>query len=373
MFKAVFLAVAFKVAAAQYLFSDGFENGLTNWSPATLTCTGAGTAAIDSTFAYTGSNSLKVVGGPNFCDHAFESTTVVTNAAPLIFIRFYIFHTTAFPTLHTTFLAMTDANDGGNDLRLGAQDINLEWNRQSDDATCPSQSPVGIASSATIPSNTWTCLEIKIDETNGFLAGWLNEIPVAVDPTTTTITASAYTAPIAATTTVAAASSTYIAPLAATTITTTVATSVSTTNAVYSAPQALTTTTSKTPADISVATTTTLTKAVTTTVNSPAGNVPKTTATATTTTTEECDEETTEDCEDTETEECEDETTTTTSSAATAAANTPKAFTQTTISTNTVTGNPYIPVAPSIGLFSNSQTISSSIFVTLSAGVFLLL
>ncbi|KAJ3114679.1 hypothetical protein HK100_001580 [Physocladia obscura] len=175
----VLLAFAFKAAVAQYVFSDGFENGLSNWTPATLTCTGTGTAGIDSTFAHTGSNSLKVVGGPNYCDHAFELTTAVTSAAPLIYIRFYIFHTTAFPTLHTTFVAMTDANDGGNDLRLGAQNGNLAWNRQSDDATCPSQSPVGIAASVTIPNNTWTCLEFKVDETNGYLAAWLNDNPIA--------------------------------------------------------------------------------------------------------------------------------------------------------------------------------------------------
>ena len=96
-----------------------------------------------------------------------------------IYVRAYIRHTTALPVSHVTMIAMTDANDGSKDLRIGGQNSALQWNRSSDDATLPEQSPAGVAQSVALPTNSWQCLEYKIDGHAGTAQTWLNgkEIP----------------------------------------------------------------------------------------------------------------------------------------------------------------------------------------------------
>ncbi|MEV7181301.1 hypothetical protein [Kitasatospora sp. NPDC093679] len=42
---------------------------------------------------------------------------------------------------HVTAVTLADARDGGEDLRIGGQNGALQWNRESDDATLPVQSP----------------------------------------------------------------------------------------------------------------------------------------------------------------------------------------------------------------------------------------
>ncbi|KAJ1558439.1 hypothetical protein HK096_000736 [Nowakowskiella sp. JEL0078] len=160
------------------VFSDGFENGLGSWTITYPSCSGTGTATIDNTVANSGTNSLKISGGGGFCNHVFALNTAIANIRPIAYVRYYVNHQTAMPTSHHTFIAMTDANDGNNDLRLGGQNSKLSWNRQSDDATCPSQSPVGIAASVTLPINQWTCMELEIDTANGYLFAWMNDVAV---------------------------------------------------------------------------------------------------------------------------------------------------------------------------------------------------
>jgi hypothetical protein len=94
-------------------------------------------------------------------------------------VRFYDRHTTALGTQHVTFLAMRDANDGGNDLRMGGQNAALQYNRQSDDATLPEQSPNGVALSAPLPVNTWSCVELLVNGSAGTIDTWLNGTEIA--------------------------------------------------------------------------------------------------------------------------------------------------------------------------------------------------
>ncbi|HYS35079.1 MAG TPA: cellulose-binding domain-containing protein [Pseudonocardiaceae bacterium] len=166
--------------AGSAIFCDGFDDqaGATpsgRWSVATPNCSGTGTASIDGTVAHTGSKSLKIVGTDGFCNHVFAADpTDPPAAAPTWFVRFWIRHTTALPTGHVTFLAMNNSAAGNTDLRLGGQNGALMWNRQSDDATLPDQSPAGVAQSVPLPVNTWTCVEFSVSGATGQIQTWVD-------------------------------------------------------------------------------------------------------------------------------------------------------------------------------------------------------
>jgi hypothetical protein len=144
-----------------------------NWSVTYPDCQGAGTATIDKTVAHTGTTSLRVNGAAGYCNHVFVRDAAFP-AGPVWFIRYWVRHTTALPAAHTTAVALRDANDGNHDLRFGGQNGALQWNRASDDATLPEQSPAGVAQSTPLPTGTWNCVELKIDGTNGTIETWLN-------------------------------------------------------------------------------------------------------------------------------------------------------------------------------------------------------
>jgi hypothetical protein len=162
---------------------DSFEDqtGTTptgRWQPSFPDCQGTGAVAVDHTLAHTGSTSLRVDGGSTYCNHAFAiNTTAVPIAgstdAPL-YVRMYVRHTTALPDGHVAFAVLTDAADGNRHLRLGGQNRALQWNRESDDATLPEQSPAGVALSAPLPVNQWSCLEFEIDQAKGTMSTWLD-------------------------------------------------------------------------------------------------------------------------------------------------------------------------------------------------------
>jgi hypothetical protein len=162
------------------VFCDGFENQASatpsgRWSVATPSCSGTGTVAVDSAVAHTGSKSIKTAGTDGFCNHVFISdATDMAAASPVWFVRFWVMHTTPLPTGHVTFLAMNDSANGNTDLRLGGQNGALMWNRQSDDATLPDQSPAGVAQSAILPVSAWACIEFEVNGTNGQIFTWLN-------------------------------------------------------------------------------------------------------------------------------------------------------------------------------------------------------
>jgi hypothetical protein len=161
------------------VFCEGFENQsgtpTGRWSIATPNCSGSGTATVTGAQAHTGVKSLEIDGVGTYCNHVFaDDTKDMPLAAPTWYVRFWFKHTAALPTNHTTFLAMNNSADNNTDLRLGAQNGALMWNRQSDDATLPAQSPAGVAQSVVVPTGTWECLEFSVSKTNGQIYTWYN-------------------------------------------------------------------------------------------------------------------------------------------------------------------------------------------------------
>ncbi len=166
-------------------FCDGFETQTSAaptapWSVVHPDCSGTGTASIDSSVARSGTRSLRVDGAVGYCNHVFVQAdgAVAAAAGQPVYVRFWVRHTTALPTSHVTFAAFEDANDGDRDLRLGGQNGALQWNRSSDDATLPEQSPSGVALSRPLPTGEWACVEALV-EPAGRLTTWLNGTEVA--------------------------------------------------------------------------------------------------------------------------------------------------------------------------------------------------
>src|SRR6185437_16231421 len=132
----------------------------TVWHPVYPDCQGAGTATVDTSQAHSGTHSLKVTGAAGYCNHVFMAPNAdLSGVGPVWYGRFYVRHTTALPAQHVTFLALRDAADGNHDLRMGGQNGALQWNRSSDDATLPEQSPAGVALSVPLPVNAWTWVD----------------------------------------------------------------------------------------------------------------------------------------------------------------------------------------------------------------------
>lgn len=161
------------------ILCDGFENQTGSapsgaWNVSFPDCQGAGTATVDTSVAHAGSRSIRVNGAAGYCNHVFVGTNTTGR-----FARFYVRHTTALPAAHVTFLAMNDASDGNRDLRMGGQNAALQWNRESDDATLPEQSPAGVALSVPLPTNQWTCVEFTVNSTDGTMQTWVNGTDVA--------------------------------------------------------------------------------------------------------------------------------------------------------------------------------------------------
>jgi len=142
----------------------------------TPNCQGTGTATIDTSTAHSGGKSLRINGGGGYCNHIFAATTKdVSSIAPVVYGRVWVRHTTALPATHVSMITMADSRDGGKDLRIGGQNGALQWNRESDDATLPEQSPSGVALSAPLPVNRWVCLRFQIDTTQQAMRTYLDD------------------------------------------------------------------------------------------------------------------------------------------------------------------------------------------------------
>ncbi len=142
-------------------------------------CEGTGTAAVDTAVAHSGSRSLRIDGRAGYCNHAFVAATAdLSSVGPVMYVRMWVRHTTALPTAHVTFVSLPDASQGGRGLRVGGQNGALQWNRESDDATLPAQSPAGVALSRPLPTGSWQCLRFAIDTTAPGLDTWLGDDPV---------------------------------------------------------------------------------------------------------------------------------------------------------------------------------------------------
>ncbi|MFE9185939.1 MULTISPECIES: cellulose-binding domain-containing protein [Micromonospora] len=159
---------------------DGFENQTGSvpsgdWTVVNPDCSGTGTAAIDTATTHSGSRSLRINGTVGYCNHVFARTTRgLSTLGAVRYARLWVRHTTALPTSHVTFLAMADSADGGKDLRMGGQNGALQWNRASDDATLPEQSPSGVALSLPLATNRWSCVEFMVDGAQGRLNTWVD-------------------------------------------------------------------------------------------------------------------------------------------------------------------------------------------------------
>lgn len=94
---------------------------------------------------------------------------------PVLHVRMWVRHTTALPAAHVTFVSMPDSSQGGRALRIGGQNGALQWNRESDDATLPAQSPVGVGLSRPLPTGSWQCLRFAVDTSAPELDTWLND------------------------------------------------------------------------------------------------------------------------------------------------------------------------------------------------------
>jgi hypothetical protein len=166
--------------ASATVFCDGFEDQTGTvpsgrWSVSTPDCSGTGAVSVDSTVAHTGSKSVRVNGGGGYCNHVFIADAAdIPAAGPDVFVRFWVMHNTGLSAGHVTFVAMNDTAAGNTSLRLGGQNGALMFNRQSDDATLPDQSPAGVAQSLPLPVSTWQCIEFEVNSTSGHISTWVN-------------------------------------------------------------------------------------------------------------------------------------------------------------------------------------------------------
>ncbi|GAB3826779.1 cellulose-binding domain-containing protein [Dactylosporangium cerinum] len=159
-------------------FCDGFESQTSGpvagaWTVSNANCSGTGTATVDSSVVHSGTRSVRIDGKAGYCNHVYvKPTKDLSGLGSVWYGRLYVRHSTALPEAHVAFAALKDTVDG-KDLRLGGQNSALQWNRESDDATLPAQSPAGVAQSRPLPTGQWNCVEFMVDG-RGLLSTWLN-------------------------------------------------------------------------------------------------------------------------------------------------------------------------------------------------------
>jgi hypothetical protein len=147
----------------------------TKWMATALSdcATTAPEPTVDASQHHSGTRSLKVAGTANFCDYAMVGNAAAFAAiGNIVYGRYWVRFETALPAGHTAFMIFPDQMSG-HALRMGGQNSALQWNRQSDDATLPSQSPTGIALSKVPPVGDWMCLEFMIDQAQGLISTWV--------------------------------------------------------------------------------------------------------------------------------------------------------------------------------------------------------
>ncbi|KOX01412.1 MULTISPECIES: cellulose-binding domain-containing protein [unclassified Streptomyces] len=146
-----------------------------DWRFTAPDCQGTGAAVVDTAVAHSGTRSVRVDGRAGYCNHAFVAATAdLSSVGPVLYVRLWIRHTTPLPSSHVTFVSMPDSSQGGRALRVGGQNGALQWNRESDDATLPAQSPAGVALSRPLPTGSWQCLRFAVDTSAPKLDTWLD-------------------------------------------------------------------------------------------------------------------------------------------------------------------------------------------------------
>jgi hypothetical protein len=142
-------------------------------------CAGTGAAVVDTATTHSGARSVRIDGGGGYCNHVFvRANRDLATLGAVRYGRFWVRHRAALPADHVTLLAMADAADGNKDLRMGGQNAAMQWNRASDDATLPEQSPAGVALSVPLPTDRWSCVEFLVDGAQGQLRTWLDGVAV---------------------------------------------------------------------------------------------------------------------------------------------------------------------------------------------------
>jgi hypothetical protein len=147
----------------------------TKWTSTVLSdcASNAAKPLVDASQHHSGAQSLKVAGTAAYCDYAMVGNSTAFKAlGNVVYGRYYVRFETALPAGHTAFMIFPDT--GIKSLRMGGQNAALQWNRQSDDATLPSQSPAGIALSKVPPVATWMCLEFMVDQAKGLISTWVD-------------------------------------------------------------------------------------------------------------------------------------------------------------------------------------------------------
>ncbi len=162
-------------ASGAFVVAD-FESGAAMLSQPN--CAGTGTAAFEAGVAHSGARALHVVGAAGYCNHVFARWSLA-GVSSTFWLRVWVRAASALGAEHVTILAMQDTNDGAKDLRLGGQAGIVMFNRESDDATLPALSPTGIAATRALVPNTWTCLEVGIDQAAGTITTRLDGAPIS--------------------------------------------------------------------------------------------------------------------------------------------------------------------------------------------------
>jgi len=177
-----FLLQILSVTYGAVVLNEGFENMTTisgTWEEKYPNCKGTSTGSIDTSQAHGGKNSLKINGAFGYCNHIWVGSSLdLSSVGSTWYFRMFIRHTTALGPNHVAFIAMKDANDQNKDIRIGGQNKMLQWNRENDDATLPTQSPQGVAKSVPLPTGKWVCFEYMIGS-DGTAQTWVDGTEVA--------------------------------------------------------------------------------------------------------------------------------------------------------------------------------------------------
>ncbi len=128
------------------------------------------TATIDSIGANGTSKSVKIQSGDRIY---IRNSSVIATLGPVVHARFFVRFMMTLPQGHAAFMAThptpADQYTQTPEFRLGSQDMVLHWNNTQGDVNIPDVSPQGDAVSLMPAANTWYCLELTINTSNGHL------------------------------------------------------------------------------------------------------------------------------------------------------------------------------------------------------------
>jgi hypothetical protein len=168
-------------------FCDDFENDTVGGAPSASLWTvingnnGANSAAsIDGMGAHGSGKSVKITTSNRFW---LRNSSVIGTLGSVVHARFYVQFGTTLPTGHSgifsTDPSKLDMYTDQPQLRFGVQDSVFHWNTNTDAANIPDVSPQGDALSLKPAINTWYCVELVMNSSNGHLSVSIdgNDVP----------------------------------------------------------------------------------------------------------------------------------------------------------------------------------------------------